>query len=49
MVDILKGFLPWILFSAFYGPMQSQFETALWVTLISIVVLDKSSFKEGAN
>ncbi len=47
MINILKGFLPWILFSAFYGNSPGQFETAMWIALVSTVILDRSSFKEG--
>ncbi len=47
MLDILKGFLPWILFSAFYGNTPEQFKIALWIALISTVILDRKNFKEG--
>lgn len=47
MFEIIKGFLPWILFSVFYGNSSTQFEIALWIALISTVFLDRSSFKEG--
>ncbi|MCX7123861.1 MAG: hypothetical protein NTV32_09440 [Gammaproteobacteria bacterium] len=47
MLNILKGFLPWILFSVLYGNTPGQFEIALWIALISTVILDRSSFKEG--
>jgi hypothetical protein len=47
MIEVLKGFLPWILFSIFYGPSQGQFEIAIWLAFISTLILDRRSFKDG--
>ncbi|MCX7120842.1 MAG: hypothetical protein NTZ67_03580 [Gammaproteobacteria bacterium] len=47
MFGILRGFLPWILYSVFYGSKPDQFMLAIGVALVSSVLLDWKELKAG--
>jgi hypothetical protein len=46
MFSILKGFLPWILYSIFYGSSPKKFIIALLIALVSSVVFEWQSLKD---
>lgn len=45
MFNLLKGFLPWILYSVFYGQNTKQFITAILVALISSFIFNWKEVK----
>lgn len=47
MISILKGFLPWILYSILYGPSPAQFRLALIVAIACSLFLDRAELKKG--
>src|SRR3990167_162367 len=47
MLGILRGFLPWILYSIFYGTNPDRFMLAIGVALNSSVLVDWKELKAG--
>lgn len=47
MISMTKGFLPWILYSIFYGTNPLQFYISLGVAIVSSLLLNWQDYKDG--